>query len=148
MKQAVPNILKSGQHYMEVWPMQKVLYGLFPECRIVAATKFGFKVMPALAVITVATQLFYLGTQHLPQALTFGIFFLSLPVQGLIWLGLRAEKPLPPEMKAWYQEVYRKMQEQGCALEGIKSKPRFLELALLLKTAFNELDKGFTKQFF
>jgi uncharacterized membrane protein YfbV (UPF0208 family) len=133
---------------MEIWPMQRVLYGLFPECRIIAATKFGFKVMPALAVVTVATQLYFLGTQQLPQALTLGIFFLSLPVQGLIWLGLRSNKPLPPAIKAWYHEIYHKMQEQGCALEGIKRKPRFLELAMLLKTAFTEMDKAFTKHLF
>jgi uncharacterized membrane protein YfbV (UPF0208 family) len=123
--------------------MQKQLFGLFPECRIIAATKFGFKVMPALAVMTVAIQLHFLGAEKLPQALTLGIFFLSLPVQGL-----RSQKTLPPAMRSWYQEIYTKMQQQGCALEGLKSKPRFQELAMLLKTAFAELDKAFTKHLF
>jgi uncharacterized membrane protein YfbV (UPF0208 family) len=144
----LPDVLKNGQQYMDSWPMQKQLFGLFPECRIIAATKFGFKVMPALAVMTVAIQLHFLGAEKLPQALTLGIFFLSLPVQGLIWLGLRSQKTLPPAMKSWYQEIYTKMQQQGCALEGLKSKPRFQELAMLLKTAFSELDKAFTKHLF
>lgn len=133
---------------MEAWPMQKQLYGLFPECRIIAATKFGFKVMPALAVLTVAVQLHFLGTTALPQALTLGIFFLSLPVQGLIWLGFRSQKPLPPAMKAWYQDIHLKMQQQGCALDSLKPQPRFQELACLLRTAFSELDKAFTKHLF
>ena len=128
--------------------MQKQLYGLFPECRIIAATKFGFKVMPALAVLTVAMQLYFIGTSQLPQALTLGVFFLSLPVQGLMWLGFRSQKVLSPAMKAWYQDIYVKMQQQGCALEGQKAQPRFQELASLLRTAFSELDKAFTKHLF
>ncbi|MFQ3249882.1 terminus macrodomain insulation protein YfbV [Glaciecola sp.] len=148
MTKQVPQIIQQGQRYMDSWPMQKQLYGLFPECRIIAATKFGFKVMPALAVLTVAVQLHFIGTSQLPQALTLGIFFLSLPVQGLLWLGFRSQKILPPAMKAWYQEIYQKMQQQGCALESQKREPRFQELAMLLRTAFSELDKAFTKHLF
>jgi uncharacterized membrane protein YfbV (UPF0208 family) len=148
MAKQVPLIIRQGQDYMNAWPMQKQLYGLFPECRIIAATKFGFKVMPALAVITVAIQLHLVGASQLPQALTLGIFFLSLPVQGLLWLGFRSQKVLPPAMKAWYQEIYIKMQQQGCALESQKREPRFQELASLLRTAFAELDKAFTKHLF
>lgn len=144
----IPQVIQQGQEYMQSWPMQKQLYALFPECRIIAATKFGFKVMPALAVITVAVQLHFLGTSQLPQALTLGIFFLSLPIQGLIWLGLRSQKTLPPAIKAWYQDIYLKMQQQGCALEIPKARPKFQELASLLKTAFSELDKAFTKHLF
>ncbi len=148
MTNQLPHVIQQGQSYMDAWPMQKQLYGLFPECRIIAATKFGFKVMPALAVLTVAVQLYFMGTTQLPHALTLGIFFLSLPVQGLIWLGFRSQKTLPPAIKAWYQDIYLKMQQQGCALEQPKSQPRFHELALLLRTAFSELDKAFTKHLF
>jgi uncharacterized membrane protein YfbV (UPF0208 family) len=104
--------------------------------------------MPALAVVTAATQLHFMGVSQLPQALTLGIFFLSLPVQGLLWLGFRSQKALPPAIKSWYQDIYLKMQQQGCALEQPKNQPRFQELASLLKTAFSELDKAFTKHLF
>jgi hypothetical protein len=148
MTNQLPNVIQQGQSYMEAWPMEKQLYGIFPECRIIAATKFGFKVMPALAVLTVAVQYHFMGASQLPQALTLGLFFLSLPIQGLIWLGFRSQKVLPPAIKAWYQDIYLKMQQQGCAVEQPKAQPRFHELACLLRTAFSELDKAFTKHLF
>ena len=140
--------LKSGQEYMRIWPMQKQLYALFPDCRIIAATKFGMKVMPAIAVIVVAMQLQYLGLEALVQAITLGIFFLSLPLQGILWLGHRSEQVLPPQISNWYKDLYAKMQQQGCQLQRQSAKPTFKELAVLLRTAFKELDKAFTKNLF
>lgn len=140
--------LKSGQEYMRIWPMQKQLYALFPDCRIIAATKFGMKVMPAVAVIVVAIQLQYLGFEVLAQSITMGIFFLSLPVQGILWLGHRSEQNLPPQINNWYKDIYSKMQQQGCQLQRQSAKPTFKELAVLLRTAFKELDKAFTKNLF
>jgi len=142
------NYLKSGQEYMRIWPMQKQLYALFPECRIMAATKFGMKIMPALAVIVVAIQIQYLGTQAIAQALTMGVFFISMPIQGLLWLGHRSEQELPPQINGWYKDIYAKMQTQGCQLQSQSDKPKFKELAVLLRTAFKELDKAFTKSLF
>jgi uncharacterized membrane protein YfbV (UPF0208 family) len=140
--------LKSGQEYMRIWPMQKQLYALFPECRIIAATTFGMKVMPAVAVIVVVIQLQYLGFDVLAQSITMGIFFLSLPVQGILWLGHRSEQELPPQISNWYKDIYVKMQQHGCQLQRQSIKPTFKELAVLLRTAFKELDKGFTKSLF
>jgi uncharacterized membrane protein YfbV (UPF0208 family) len=133
---------------MRIWPMQKQLYALFPECRIIAATKFGMKVMPAVAVIVVVIQYQYLGTQVLAQSFTMGLFFLSLPIQGILWLGHRSEQELPPQINSWYKDIYAKMQQQGCNLQHQKAKPTFKELAVLLRTAFKELDKAFTKNLF
>ncbi|MFT6267786.1 MAG: uncharacterized membrane protein YfbV (UPF0208 family) [Alphaproteobacteria bacterium] len=144
----IVSYLKSGQEYMRIWPMQKQLYALFPECRIIAATKFSMKVMPAIAVIVVAMQLQYLGSEVLPQAITMGIFFLSLPLQGILWLGHRSEQELPPQICSWYKDIYAKMQQQGCQLQRQSFKPTFKELAVLLRTAFKELDKAFTKSLF
>lgn len=143
-----PEYLRDGQDYMRVWPMQKQLYALFPECRIIAATKFGMMVMPPIAAIVVATQLQFIGMEALPSALTIGIFFFSLPVQGLLWLGHRSQKELPPQILAWYKEIYQKVRAEGCELEQIKRKPRFKELAVLLQAAFKQLDKAFTKNLF
>jgi uncharacterized membrane protein YfbV (UPF0208 family) len=140
--------LKSGQEYMRIWPMQKQLYALFPECRIITATKYGVKVMPAVAVIVVVMQLQYLGFEVLAQSITMGIFFLSLPIQGILWLGHRSEQELPPQINIWYKDIYAKMQQQGCQLQRQSAKPTFKELAVLLRTAFKELDKAFTKNLF
>jgi uncharacterized membrane protein YfbV (UPF0208 family) len=128
--------------------MEKQLFSLFPECRIISATKFGIQVMPPIAVMVAALQLHYLGLEFLPQALTVSIFFFSLPLQGLFWLGNRANQALGPSMLAWYHDIYQKMQSQGCALESMSAKPTFKDLAKLLRTAFKELDKAFTKDLF
>jgi uncharacterized membrane protein YfbV (UPF0208 family) len=104
--------------------------------------------MPAIAVLMVMLQLHYLGVGHLAQALTIGVFFFSLPLQGLYWLGSRANQVLPPSMLAWYKDIHQKMQQQGCNLDRIPANPRFIELAHLLRTAFKELDSAFTKHLF
>ena len=148
MAQTITAMVKDGQQYMQTWPMQHQLYGMFPECRVISATKFSMKVMPALAVLTVAALINFQGVERLPQALTIGAFFLSLPMQGLMWLGHRSNQNLPPTIKGWYLDIHHKMQLQGFALQSPKAKPEFKELARLLKTAFDELDKTFTKRWF
>lgn len=144
----VPQIIQDGQEYMKTWPMKKQLYSLFPECRVIAATQFGIKVMPAIAVISAALQINFLGMNHLSQAIAMGIFFLSLPIQGLLWLGHRSQQTLPPSIESWYRELHGNMQKEGCALESLKPQPKFKQLALLLKTAMSEMDKAFTKNIF
>jgi uncharacterized membrane protein YfbV (UPF0208 family) len=88
------------------------------------------------------------GTDYLPQALAVGAFFLSMPMQGLLWLGKRSNQTLPPQLRHWYQEILTKMRAQGCAVQNPQHKPRYRELARLLKTAFEDLDKAFTRQWF
>jgi uncharacterized membrane protein YfbV (UPF0208 family) len=141
-------MLKDGQQYMQTWPMQRSLYGMFPECRVISATKFSIKVMPAMAVLTVATLVNVQGSQVLPQALALGAFYLSLPMQGLMWLGHRSNQSLPPYLNTWYLDIHHKMQMQGCALAKPQAKPKFKELASLLKTAFDTMDKAFTQRWF
>ena len=104
--------------------------------------------MPALGVMIMFIQIQLLGNEFIAQAVAMGLFFISLPIQGLLWLGHRSNQDLPPQIFAWYKEVYAKMQAQGCELQAVKAKPKFKELALLLRTAFKELDKAFTKNLF
>ncbi|WP_416304908.1 terminus macrodomain insulation protein YfbV [Neptunicella sp. SCSIO 80796] len=148
MAQTLSMMFKDGQEYMQIWPEQKELYSLFPECRVIAATKLSIKVMPPMAVAVVALQYNYFGAEQLPQALASGAFLLSLPMQGLLWLGHRAKQVLPPSTIHWYRDIHQKMQVQGCRLQSVKAKPTYKELARLLKTAFDELDKVFTRQWF
>lgn len=144
----IPTYIRDDKEYMRIWPMEKQLFGLFPECRIISATKFGIQVMPPIAVMMVMLQLHYLGMGFLAQALTVGIFFFSLPLQGLYWLGNRSNKTLPPALLAWCREIHQKMQQNGCALEALPPRPTFKVLAKLLNTAFKELDSAFTRTLF
>lgn len=140
--------LKDGQAYMQTWPMQKELYALFPECRVIAATKFSLKVMPPMAVFSAMVMVNTLGYEYLPQAIAVAAFFISLPMQGLFWLGHRSNQVLPPSVRTWYLEIHQKMCSQGCQLQAAKARPKYKELANLLKTAFEELDRVFTRQWF
>ncbi|WP_047049357.1 terminus macrodomain insulation protein YfbV [Vibrio mexicanus] len=140
--------LKDGQKYMDTWPMRKELNLLFPEQRIIKATKFGIKVMPAIAAISVLTQLAFQNPNAMPQAVIIALFAISLPVQGMWWLGNRANTQLPPSLAGWYRELHQKIVESGFALEPMKSKPRYKELAQILNRAFRQLDKSALERWF
>lgn len=148
MKLSFLTLLQDGQHYMKLWPEQKVLNSFLPEGRVIAATKLAIKVMPPLAIVSCASLLQVNGNAFFPQALAVGAFFLTMPLQGLMWLGHRSNQPLPPGLNHWYKEIHEKMSEHGCRLEVLKRYPKYRELARLLKTAFKEMDSAFTQQMF
>ncbi|POB65974.1 hypothetical protein CRN59_33580, partial [Vibrio vulnificus] len=114
---------RDGQKYMDTWPMRKELSAIFPEQRIIKATRFGIKVMPAIAAISVLTQMAFNNYQALPQAIVMALFALSLPLQGMWWLGHRSNTQLPPALATWYRELHQKIVESGSALEPLKSRP-------------------------
>lgn len=140
--------LRDGQKYMDIWPMRKELNLLFPEARIIKATRFGIKVMPAIAAISVLTQMSFHNLQAMPQTIVVALFAISLPLQGIWWLGSRANTQLPPSLAGWYRELHQKIIETGFALEPLKAKPRYKELALVLNRAFRQLDKGALERWF
>ncbi len=43
--------LKQGQIYLQTWPLEAKLGMIFPENRIIKATKFAQKFMPFMAVL-------------------------------------------------------------------------------------------------
>ncbi|GAM61330.1 hypothetical protein JCM19232_5631 [Vibrio ishigakensis] len=140
--------LREGQVYMDLWPMRKELMPIFPEQRIIKATRFGIKVMPAVAAISVLTQLSFQNMSGLPQAIIIAVFALSMPIQGFWWLGTRSKTLLPPSLASWYREIHQKIAETGMALEPPKAKPRYKELAQLLNRAFRQLDKTVLERWF
>jgi uncharacterized membrane protein YfbV (UPF0208 family) len=146
MKLTFTTLVQDGYHYMKVWPKQKVLNPLFAEGRVIAATKLAMKTMPPMAVLACAALLQANGSSYLPQALAVGAFFLSLPLQGVMWLGHRSNQLLPPYLRRWYREVHAKLQAHGCKVDAAKTYPKYRELAKLLKTAFSEMDRAFTQQ--
>ncbi len=140
--------LRDGQKYMDTWPMRKELAMLFPEHRVIKATRFGIKVMPAVAAISVLTQMAFNNVAFLPQAIVMAIFAISLPLQGMWWLGNRANTALPPSLASWYRELHHKIIESGFALEPAKSQPRYKELAFILNRAFRQLDETALERWF
>ncbi len=148
VSQSVANIFRDGQAYMNTWPVRKELYAYFPDSRVVATTKFALKAMPPMAVLACAILINTFGYNYLPQALAIGAFFLSLPMQGLFWLGHRSNQTLPPQLKNWYHEIHAKMRAHGCQISSLKSRPQYKELAQLLKVAFEDVDNMFTRKWF
>ena len=140
--------LRDGQKYMDTWPMRKELSLLFPDQRIIKATKFAIKVMPAVAAISVLTQMTFNNVAYLPQAIVVAIFALSLPLQGMWWLGNRANTLLPPSLASWYRELNDKIVESGGSVEPIKSRPRYKELARVMNRAFRQLDHSALERWF
>nr|WP_297821640.1 DUF412 family protein [uncultured Paraglaciecola sp.] len=43
---------------------------MFPECRVISATKFSIKVMPALAVLTVAALINLQGVERVASSIS------------------------------------------------------------------------------
>ena len=125
------SLFNRGQHYAKTWPLDKRLAPVFIENRI----------MPPIAIFTLCWQI-ALGGQLGPAVAT-ALFALSLPMQGLWWLGKRSVTPLPPSILNWFYEVRGKLQEAGQALAPVEGKPDYQALADTLKRAFKQLDKTF-----
>ncbi len=135
--------LHKGHFYMKLWPMRKELAAIFPENSIITATKIGIKVMPALAVLSIAMQIQLGSMQQLPVSLALALLFITLPIQGLFWLGKRAGSRLPVALASWYRQLYQDLLREGCELEPAVKHPRYEELAHVLRNAFNRMDKVF-----
>ncbi|PHM35756.1 terminus macrodomain insulation protein YfbV [Xenorhabdus innexi] len=130
-----------GQQYLKTWPLEKQLAPVFPENRIIKATRFGIRFMPPLAIFTLTWQI-ALGGQLGPSVAT-ALFACSLPLQGLWWLGKRAATPLPESLLKWFYEIREKFAEAGIAMMPVENTPTYLSLAELLKRAFKQLDDSF-----
>lgn len=134
-------LFQRGQVYMKTWPNEKRLAPMFPENRVMKATRFAIRVMPAIAVFTLAWQI-SLGGQ-LGPAVAIAVFACSLPMQGLWWLGKRSVTPLPPTLLHWFNEIRTHLQQAGKALAPIEGTPTYQSLAELLQRAFKQLGRPF-----
>ncbi|KMT64193.1 terminus macrodomain insulation protein YfbV [Catenovulum maritimum] len=148
MKFDLIKTLQNGYKYSQVWPNKPQLFAIFPECRVISATKLALQLMPVIAVGSFILQLNYFGQNYLPQSLALSLLVLSLPMQGLIWLGKRSEQVLPVTLASWYYEIGDKLAENGVLIEQTKSKPKYLDMANTLSQAFNKLDKFWYKEWF
>ena len=148
MSLSIATMVKDGDDYMKTWPLKKELYSMFPECRVINATKFAIKVLPALGIFTIILLINNHSMTYLPQAIAMGGMFFIIPLQGIIWLGHRSNQELPPSLRAWYSDILHKMQQQGCHISPSNKAPRYMELAKLLKMASDDLDKAFTERWF
>lgn len=152
MNLSVIQLIKLGQKYCKLWPEKAELATYFADYRAVQSTRFVCRYFPALALFTVIMQLyfssgFFTGAGEitnalnaLPNALVYGAFLLSIPVQALVISGVKADKFLPPSLASWYRSGLEKAKEQGGAhtlADLTVSKPKYIDLARLLQLTFS-----------
>ncbi|WP_041417684.1 terminus macrodomain insulation protein YfbV [Shewanella woodyi] len=146
MRIQVLKTLGQGRQYMKTWPMVRQLSFYFPEYRVIRATQIALPVMPILALLAAASQLYIHGWEFLPQAITLGLFFISLPIQGLLWLGWRSRHPLPLTLLEWCDKLTTKMIAMGISCRPLGPKACYFDMALILKAAFERLDEQYWEE--
>ncbi|QIZ75856.1 terminus macrodomain insulation protein YfbV [Ferrimonas lipolytica] len=134
--------IRMGYDYMQKWPLNKMLANRFPEYRVVKSTRFAIAWMPVLAMVAAAVQI-KLGGEISPQFAVQYLFILSIPLQGLYWLGWRAVQPLPLPVLNWCKEVRQRLIEAGCEEAPNASLSQYQHMACLLNRAFKRLDNAF-----
>ena len=100
-------LFQRGQRYAKTWPLEKRLAPVFIENLIIRATRFAIRFMPPVAMFTLCWQI-SLGGQLGPAVAT-ALFALSLPLQGLWWLGKRSVTPLPPSILKLFYDILGKL---------------------------------------
>ena len=156
MNLSVVQIIKLGQQYIRFWPEKAELANYFADYRAVQSARFVCRYFPALALFIFIMQLYFSSglffgsgsisnmLNALPQALIFGLLLLSIPVQSLVVLGVKADKFLPPSLASWYRSGLEKAKEQGShnQLTNLTIyKPRYIDLAQLLQLTFSAKNK-------
>ena len=126
---------------MKLWPDRPELSQYFSDYRAVAISRFVCRHFPALALTSVILQVYFGSLSLLPQALVYGLFIASMPLQSLVMMGVKADQHLPPSLATWYKEGVAKMNEQGGEIKLSVHKPRYLDLASLLNITYEKMAK-------
>ncbi|WP_373778396.1 terminus macrodomain insulation protein YfbV [Glaesserella sp.] len=140
--------LQAGQRYLNTFPNQKKLSLFMPDYRLIQLVKFASRIMPAFACFALIWQYFFYDPEQavLANATLTSLFALSIPFQGLFWLGRRAKSPLPLSLLKWYEELRQKLINERHKIAD-QAVPTYQDFANLLRLAestwgdqyFNEL---------
>ncbi|WP_448568523.1 terminus macrodomain insulation protein YfbV [Thalassotalea ganghwensis] len=133
---SVVEIFKLGLKYMELWPEKQELSRYFNEYRSIQVARLVYRYLPAIAVFVFVMQLYLGGLQLLPQAIVYLFFLLTIPVQAIVMLGVKADKFLPPALASWYKQGVARINEKGGSIKLSVNKPRYLDLATLLNISY------------
>ncbi|WP_167370282.1 terminus macrodomain insulation protein YfbV [Gilliamella mensalis] len=101
------NTFKAGQRYMKLCPIDKQLAHSFPELKIINHIKTATKYLPPIVIGLVVWQ-YYMPASIAVTVITI-LFTLSMPLQGIFWLGKRALSPLPLNLIDWYNQLKSKL---------------------------------------
>ena len=124
--------LQAGQRYLNTFPNQKKLGLFMPDYHLIRLVKFASRVMPAFACFAIVWQYFFHYPEQsvLANASITALFALSIPFQGLFWLGRRERSPLPLSLLKWYEELRQKLisEQHNIADQAVPSYQDFANL--------------------
>ncbi len=134
--------LQAGQRYLNTFPNQKKLGLFMPDYRLIRLMKFASRFMPAFACFALIWQYFFYDPEQsvLANALITALFALSIPFQGLFWLGRRAKSPLPLSLLPWYEELRQKLisERHNIADQAVPSYQDFANLLQLAEKTWGQ----------
>tara|TARA_R110000737_G_C14583833_1_gene486195 strand:- start:784 stop:1215 length:432 start_codon:yes stop_codon:yes gene_type:complete len=136
MKLSVLEIISLGRKYMNLWPSRAELGEYFAEYQAVKMSRLVCQVMPGLALFCLIMQLYFGSIAILSQALLYSLCIMSFPLQALIFMGIKADKFLPPALANWYKESVARINQNGGEIKLSTQRPRYLDLAQLLNLTF------------
>lgn len=137
--------LQAGQRYLETYPNQKKLALFMPDYQLIRLVKIANRLMPAFACFAIVWQYFFTDASQsiLANAVITSLFAISLPYQGLYWLGKRAGSPLSLSLMEWYQRLKQKLINEQKNIDD-HAMPTYQDFAHLLKLA----EKTWGEQYF
>lgn len=142
MKLSIIEIIQLGYKYINLWPARAELEQYFAEYRTIKVSRLVCRVMPGVALFSVIMQLYFGSSAILSQALVYGLFMLSFPLQALLIMGVKADKFLPPALANWYKEGVAKVNEGGGSIKLSVQRPRYIDLASLLNLTYKNQFKS------
>ncbi|QGM80449.1 terminus macrodomain insulation protein YfbV [Otariodibacter oris] len=130
-------ILQAGQNYLNTFPNQKKLNLFLPDYRLIRLVKLSSRIMPAFACFAIIWQFSFADPEQTitANAIITSLFALSIPFQGLFWLGKRAESPLPLSLLEWYETLRQKLIHEQHKKIGDQAVPSYQDFANLLQLA-------------
>ena len=136
-------LVKLGQRYLSLWPNNKQLGAIFPETRLIVFCVLLQKTVPAIACLSFVVQFSYFGQDVVPRAIAMSLLIISMPYQGLIWLGYRSQQPLSVALVNWCSDIRTQMIEAGMNVRPVPSKASYMDMAQILHDAYAKLNKAF-----
>lgn len=136
--------LKQGQKYLDTWPNEPKLAMIFPENRVIKSTRFAMRVMPFLAVFAVCWQWLYgtLDWVGIAACVLTVLVALGIPLQGLYWLGKRAQTPLNQASMAAVLQILQALAKAQIH-KTLPNEANHQDLAEVLKLAKTHLPASF-----
>lgn len=128
--------IQAGQRYLATLPNHRKLGLFLLDARVIRLVKFASRFMPAFACFSLLWQYFFSDpTQSiLANAVITALFAISIPFQGLYWLGKRAKAPLALSLLDWYENLRQKLLSEQINLDA-NTAPTYQDFANLLQLA-------------